>query len=347
MRLRLVIALAAVLLLAAAAVLFARSRRRAPKEKEASTVSADAAAEYAAEGTTSASAGSSLDRTGDGAAAGQVAVPAGAAAAGAAVENADAADPAQVQASEQEQALPEEPVQSELEKGRAYLQTLDERTPVEVQALIDEARAAYEEKKKRAIHEAAREKYREKLAGDQVWSYFDDYIFLGDSRVEGFDVFHFLPSGRILADPGDTITSITNRLEEIQAISPKRIFISYGINDVTVGLWSSPEDYVNDFSERIDELQQALPEAEIFINSILPVSEQAAAAMPSWGLLPSYSEAVRQMCEKKKITFIDNDSLAEEHSDLYAMDGVHVAPDFYHYWAENQILGVYDREHGY
>jgi hypothetical protein len=72
----------------------------------------------------------------------------------------------------------------------------------------------------------------------------------------------------------------------------------------------------------------------------------AAAATPVWAGLPEYSEAVRRMCEKKGICFIDNDSLVQEHEDLYAGDGVHLQPDFYHYWGENQQLGVFDHKNG-
>jgi hypothetical protein len=52
------------------------------------------------------------------------------------------------------------------------------------------------------------------------------------------------------------------------------------------------------------------------------------------------------MCEEEGIPFIDNGAIIEEHKDLYATDGVHLQPDFYRYWAENQLLGVYDHENG-
>ena len=42
-----------------------------------------------------------------------------------------------------------------------------------------------------------------------------------------------------------------------------------------------------------------------------------------------------------------NDALAQIHGDLYEQDGVHFQPDFYYYWAENQLLAIFDGEHGY
>lgn len=133
----------------------------------------------------------------------------------------------------------------------------------------------------------------------------------------------------------------------MEELSPRYIFISYGINDVNLGLWPTAQEYARDFGARIDELRKSFPEAEIYVNSILPATDDAIEQHPLWEKLPEYSEAVRQMCEQKEICFIDNTSIVEDHKDLYAMDGVHIAPDFYHYWAENQLLGVYDLKHGF
>ena len=236
---------------------------------------------------------------------------------------------------------------TELELGRQYLRYLDERTAAEMQVRVDEARAAFQLEKKKKAYAVERDAYHKKLSGDKVWSSFKDYVFLGDSRVVGFDVYGFLDSDRILADAGDTILAIDDRVEAMEELSPRYIFISYGINDVNLGLWPTAQEYARDFGARIDELRKSFPEAEIYVNSILPATDDAIEQHPLWEKLPEYSEAVRQMCEQKEICFIDNTSIVEDHKDLYAMDGVHIAPDFYHYWAENQLLGVYDLKHGF
>lgn len=236
---------------------------------------------------------------------------------------------------------------TELEMGMAYLRSLDERTPVEMEVMIDEARKAYAEEQKRAAYAAQREEYRQTLEGNQVWSAFDDFVFLGDSRVVGFDVFGFLPSERVLAEAGDTINAITDRMDTIKSLSPKYIFISYGINDIGIGFWPTAEDYREGLEEKLDALEKEVPDAEIYVNSILPAREDVLAAYPVWAGIPEYSEAVREVCAERGICFIDNDGIIADHGDLYATDGVHMQPDFYHYWAENQLLAVYDRQHGY
>lgn len=238
-------------------------------------------------------------------------------------------------------------VATELENGRAYLISLEERTPVEMEYMIEEAKKEYRKQVERETYSKKREEYRESLSGDKVWEAFDDYVFLGDSRVVGFDVFGFLSSRRILAGAGDTINSITDNISEVKDLSPKYIFISYGINDIGMGYWPTAQEYADAFSKQLHALQKELPDAEIYVNSIIPARDDAVQVSPIWAGLPEYSEAVRAMCAKEGISFIDNGAVLQEHADLYASDGVHMQSGFYRYWAENQLLGIFDRENGH
>lgn len=235
---------------------------------------------------------------------------------------------------------------TELEIGQAYLASLEQRTPVEMEYMISEAQKEREKELQREAYRKRREEYRQSLEGQKLWDSFDDFVFLGDSRVVGYDVFGFLPSDRVLAEAGDTINSITNRMDTIKSLSPKYIFISYGINDIGIGFWPTAEEYTDALREKLHELQKEVPDAEIYVNSIIPARDDAAQTYTVWQGLPEYSEAIRLMCEEEGIPFIDNGAIIEEHKDLYATDGVHLQPDFYRYWAENQLLGVYDHENG-
>ena len=243
-------------------------------------------------------------------------------------------------------AVPAAPKQTELEKGKEYLDSLDRRQPIEVEYMIDKARVDYENQKQKLAYVEEREKYRDKLEDGDVWDKFKDYVFLGDSRVVGYDVFGFLPSERVLAEAGDTILRISEHMDTLKEMDPDYIFISYGINDIGIGLWPTAEEYAEDFGKRLEELRKELPEARIFVNSIIPATDEAVAGVSIWGKIPEYSEAVRKVCQEKEIPFIDNDSLIKDHHDLYAGDGVHLQSDFYPYWAEEQILAVFDLDHG-
>jgi hypothetical protein len=235
---------------------------------------------------------------------------------------------------------------TELEIGQAYLADLEQRTPVEMEYMIEEARKEHEKEVQREQYQKKREAYLEQLKGDNLWDAFGDFVFLGDSRVVGFDIFGILPSDRVLAGSGDTINSITDNIDTVKSFSPKYIFLSYGINDIGIGFWPTKEEYAAAFAEKIHTLQKELPNAEIYVNSIIPPQEDAIQSYPEWEALPEYNEAVRQMCEREKIPFINNDTLVQEHRDLYETDGIHLQSAFYRYWAENQLLGIFDRENG-
>ena len=240
-----------------------------------------------------------------------------------------------------------DPTATELEEGRDYLRMLESRSPMDTGQQIVDARKEYQDRKQLLDYGKKRDAYREELEENGVWDAFTDYLFLGDSRVVGFDVYGFLSSDRVLAESGDTINAITDRMDTIRSYEPKYIFLSFGINDIGVGLWPTPEEYADAYEEKIDALREALPDAEIYVNSILPAAQYAVEGTPIWGDLPAYSEAVRRMCARKEIPFIDNDALVEERGNLYEQDGVHFQPDFYYYWAENQLLAVFDLEQGY
>ena len=237
-------------------------------------------------------------------------------------------------------------VRSEIEKGRDYLDSLDQRSPSEMEYTIDLRRAEYAREKERKAYVDKREQYRRTLEEDGVWDQFEDYVLLGDSRFVGFDVFGYLPSERVLAEAGDTILAISDRMESVKELKPRYIFLSYGINDIGIGFWQTSEEYAKAFSEKIDELREENPDAQIFVNSIIPATDEAVDGVPVWGKIPEYSEALRQMCSEKGIPFIDNAELIEEHSDMYAGDGVHLQTEFYPYWAQNQLLGIYDLKNG-
>ena len=248
--------------------------------------------------------------------------------------------------STQAESAPKKHVVSELETGKAYLDSLDQRSPVEMEYRIDQARAVYEREQDRKDYLKKRELYRQTLEDDGVWDQFDKYVFLGDSRVVGYNVFGFLPEERVLAEQGDTILAISDRIDALKELDPSYIFISYGINDINLGIWPTADEYANDFSEKIDNLRKELPDAQVYVNSIIPATDEAVENVSLWGKIPEYSDALKKMCAEKGIPFIDNTKLMEEHKELYAGDGVHLLAEFYPYWAQNQLLGIYDLKNG-
>ena len=192
----------------------------------------------------------------------------------------------------------------------------------------------------KARMEAEKEELREKLISGETdpWSLLQDYVILGDSRPAGFYYYGFCPRERVLADAGHTIRIIPEQLEQIVALHPARAYLSFGINDINIGFWDNPDEYTAEFKEKLDLLREALPDMEIYVNSILPVQDWALYKGEAWPRVPEYNIALREMCREWGCTYIDNDAIIAEHQNLYDSDGIHFAGEFYTYWVTNFIL---------
>ena len=224
--------------------------------------------------------------------------------------------------------------------GRAFIERLESRDVAEVDKIRSE--------KRREDIKAQRDARVKSLTdgSTDVWTLFEDYAIMGDSRAVGFYYHDFLPDDRVIADGGWTIRDIEPNLDSVKAVSPDHIYLCFGLNDVSIGYWDTPEDYVKEFSEILDRVQKELPGVTFYINSILPATDPAFDVMSEWREIPNFSKAVRKMCREKGIPFVDCDELMKEHADLYDIDGIHVKKEFYQYWAANMIITWYDVEAG-
>ena len=176
-----------------------------------------------------------------------------------------------------------------------------------------------------------------------IWTMFDDYVILGDSRAVGYWYFGFLPQERCITEGGATIRDhLTAHIPDIEALAPSNIFLLYGLNDVSIGYWDTPEDYVAEYKQILSDIQSRVPGAKIYVSSILPARDPAFAESEKWHEIPTWSEATRGMCEEMEgVYYVDNDGIAEEYADLWDEDGIHVMKEFYEYWAANLIVEQY------
>ena len=177
------------------------------------------------------------------------------------------------------------------------------------------------------------------LAGENPWKAFEsiDYCMIGDSRVSGFSIYGFLDQTRVFAEDGAVITMMRDYYTSFEALAPERVFISFGINDMLTGIWNGPDVYAAAVLEEVNALKEHAPDAVYYVNSILPALSPALDKEAVWQQVPEYNEALRKMCEENGFIYIDNDPLVEEHTGLYARDGIHVGPDFYSFWARNML----------
>ena len=175
-----------------------------------------------------------------------------------------------------------------------------------------------------------------------IWSMFDSYVILGDSRAVGFYYFDFLEKSRVLADGGNTIRDVAAHMDDIRALQPDYVYLCYGLNDISIGYWDTKEEYVAELLQVVADLKEALPGVTVVVSSILPAQDPAFEKSSKWRNIPEWSEAVGAACAENGIPFADNTEICQTYADLWQPDGIHVRPEFYPYWAANLILAGLD-----
>ena len=218
--------------------------------------------------------------------------------------------------------------------GIAYLEAQEAKDPTQVDEIL---RVRREEQLKRE-HDQLLE---ELSSGEKdVWSMFEDYVLLGDSRAVGFYYYDFLPHSRVLAEGGDTIRKVADHLEDIRALNPSYVYLCYGINDVSIGFWDEPEEYAAEMIEVVHSINEVVPQAKVVVSSIFPATDPAFELSEKWRRIPEFSAAVHEACDENGIIFVDNDEIAAQHMDWFQPDGIHLMTYFYPLWAANLIIGV-------
>ena len=192
-------------------------------------------------------------------------------------------------------------------------------------------------------------KAEEKLAAlddeeTDIWSLFDGIVIVGDSRAESFVEYGFLPESTVVAKKGANLKYADELISDVVAKQPEKIIFSYGINDVD-GNWISAEAFKERYKEIIDMYKQELPNSDIYICSIVPVTESAKEEDSNFYELPEYAAAVEDMCEEEGYVFIDCDGLFD-YTEYHGSDGIHFQAAMYPIWGEMMLRKVFEYESG-
>lgn len=218
--------------------------------------------------------------------------------------------------------------------GIAYLESLEQKDPG---AVLQVREQIYQRK-----IEEKRDQLVAQLSSGAIdpFSLFQNYVVMGDSRAVGFWYRDFLDKGRVLADGGHTIRNITAQMDTLVSLNPSQIFLCYGLNDTSIGYWSTAEEYVTEYIQIVREIQTRLPNATIVVSSILPARDPAFQKSAKWYNIPEWSDALGQACQENGILFADCDQLAVDYPNLWDPDGIHFREELYPYWASCLIAAI-------
>ena len=169
-------------------------------------------------------------------------------------------------------------------------------------------------------------------------TYFEDAAFLGDSRTEGFHLYSGLKAGAYYYSVGATVESVFSKKVEtpagkmplLDAMAKEdfgKIYVMLGVNELG---WSKTETFHDQYAKVIDRLRSDHPDAEIILQSILPVSakQEKKKTYVNNGRIAAYNEVIFQLAEEKDCAFVDAaEAVTDENGCLRAAwspDGVHL-----------------------
>ncbi|MDD4377672.1 MAG: GDSL-type esterase/lipase family protein [Eubacteriales bacterium] len=179
-------------------------------------------------------------------------------------------------------------------------------------------------------------------------TYFDDAIFIGNSRTEGFFLYSGLSNSKVYAHKGLMVnTFFTDKiytqnekkvtmLDAIKSDSSfNKAYIMLGMNELG---WGYPDLFIEKYSKIIDEVRNVNPNAIIYIQSIIPVSKDRSLNDKIYNMdnINKFNKLIKQMAQNKKVYYINlSEKLSNDEGFLppdVSYDGIHLKSDYCKKW---------------
>lgn len=147
-------------------------------------------------------------------------------------------------------------------------------------------------------------------------SYFEDAVFLGDSRTEGFHLYSGLETGQYLFATGATVESVFSKatqeteqgkvsmLDALDGLEFSKLYIMLGVNELG---WPKTEQFHDQYAKLIDRVRESHPDARIALQSILPISakQEAKGSYVNNERIAEFNAIIVQLAEEKNCTYLD------------------------------------------
>lgn len=158
-------------------------------------------------------------------------------------------------------------------------------------------------------------------------TYFEDSIFMGDSITQSISLYGLLPPANVVARVGRNTGSALEDVPLLANLSPDRLFIWYGMNDLEV--YQRKDAFLSAYRKLLQKIQQVQPETQIILLSILPAQDKAAVKKPSLAKerRDEFNAAIQSLAAEANLSYIDLTALSRP--ELYEPDGIHVKKEFY------------------
>ena len=170
-------------------------------------------------------------------------------------------------------------------------------------------------------------------------NYFDDAAFLGNSLVNGLDLYDYsglLSNADFYVTDGLTVQSCAEQVAQMTENVYGKVYVGLGTNEM-----STDEDtLLYAFNNLIDRLRENNPGCVIYLMSVPPVSAYKSSSDSSHTLtlVLTVNALLQQIATDRQVWYLDIYSgLADEEGYLpseVTTDGIHFTPGHYDSWYE-------------
>ena len=181
-------------------------------------------------------------------------------------------------------------------------------------------------------------------------SYFDDVAFVGDSRTDGFRLYSGLERGTYFCVTGETVASATDMenwktedgrkislADAVAAADCGKIYLMLGVNELG---WNGTDIFRSHEENLLRRLQADHPDAEIVVQSLLPVSaeQDAKGSYVNNQRILAYNQVWMELAEETGCDYVNiAEAVTGEDGCLPAemsFDGVHLNRAGCHAWLD-------------
>lgn len=172
-------------------------------------------------------------------------------------------------------------------------------------------------------------------------SYFDDVLFIGDSRTVGLKEYGSFKNSTFFCEPGFSAGTINDAKVDgkslDETLSEKqygKVYIMLGINEVS----NDFEFTLSAYRSLIDKVKEKQPDSLIFLQANLHVSVSAESKTITNTGIDALNSAISSFADDKKTFYIDINELYDDENGAlnsgYTSDGIHPIAMYYTQWCE-------------
>lgn len=180
-------------------------------------------------------------------------------------------------------------------------------------------------------------------------SYFDDAVFIGDSRTVGLHDYSGLDKATFYATVGLNVYDMWKNafckvdgkevtLEEaLSAKQYKKVYFQIGINEMGRG---DIDSFMEAYSYSVKKFQELQPDAVIFVQGIMKVAASKSDSDPIFNNpgIEARNERIAQLADNRSIFYIDvNEAVCDESGGLnpdLTFDKLHLYGSKYDIWVD-------------